>query len=347
MEPGSNGTPDTITTASIAAETLSSLESGQPTADTPPAAPESAPPTEESAAPAEGATNGAAPSPEAMSAAMQFLHNQGHKATKVDGRQNWLPVTTVEQMLLRFLDQHRGSFDKERERWESERSTLATDAEAARQFRRMLEGDPRALLQEIGRYDPRYLTFLQQQQIAAEEDDPEPPPDIDLGNGRRTYSLEGIKKLRAWDQRRIERTIEQRLQPFAAREQQAREQDARQRVDAVLAERSQAQISRAKSWPKWSEFEGAILKALQEDSAEAERTGAPLKYASLHDAYMDVAGPHLSASASAMREQILKELNSAPRSTAVGTTGAEPTRAAGNWTTADVARETLARLEGR
>lgn len=343
--PAPAAAPAAPDTATIAANTLSNLEAEQ-SQSTP--APGSTPAPSSTPA-AAGLTPAAAAKVQAeVSAELKWLQEQGHFSHKSDGRANWLPVATVERMLGKYLDSHKGDWTKERDGWHQERQSLAQAAQAAQQFRQMMQSDPRGLLQRMAQLDPRYGEFLQQpqrEQLPPEESDPEPEPDLDLGNGRRTYSLDGIRKMREWERRNMERAFDQRMAPFAERVRQEEQRKHEERIETMLRTRTQNVLTRAKTWPKWAENEGEILKVLQADSAEAQRAGTEPQL-SVHDAYMQVVTPVLSGDYNTIREQVMRELNGAPRSTAVGQTGAEPVRRPGPITVEDIARRAMARLEG-
>src|SRR5262245_43764139 len=337
-------------TASIAANALATLESAQtPTTETPAAESPSAGSVNET--PAAAAPAATATTAEELSESAKFLISNGHKHGKrPDGKTDlsFLPFTTVEKMLSRYLDHHRGSFDKERETWAGENKHLGEQAEMARRFRALVQGDPRAALTELARIDPRYQSFLvpPKPALPAEEDDPEPLPDIDMGNGRSTYSLNGIRKLREWDRRRMERAMDERMKPIAEMRERAARAEAQAQFEQHIQARSQAQIERAKTWPKFAEYEPQILKVLQDDSAQAEKNGTAPQL-SLHDAWMQVVLPVLTGNHNQVRESVMKELNGAPKSTGVGQTGPEPTRAPAQRSTEEIARRAMARLEGR
>lgn len=346
IEPQSSA-PDTAT---IAANALSTLEAQSSTPDP---APSSTPAATSSSTPAPGAPSAptqqqASQAAKELSAELKWLQEQGHFSHKSDGRANWLPVATVERMLNKYLETHKGEWTKERDGWHGEREKLAQAAQAAHNFRRLMEQDPRALLQRMAQMDPRYQEFLQErreQQLPPQEQDPEPEPDLDLGNGRRSYSLDGIRNLRAWERRQMERAFDERMAPLLQRARQEEQRVQVERVERMLQHRTQNVLARAKTWPKWSEHEEAITKVLQEDSRQAEANGTEPQL-SVHDAYMQVVGPVLTGDYNKVREQALRDLNGAARSTSVTQTGAEPVRKPGALTTEDIARRAMARLEG-
>ena len=342
-----NGTPPAdsapVDTATIAQHAMETLEA----ADSPPSQPESSSPT-----PAQTPSGATPPTEPTPSEAELLLQEQGYVSQrKPDGRDHWIPRSKVVAMIESGLKKRAETFAKEKADFEARLKSEGEEAAQARRFRQMMEQDPRGLLARLAELDPRYKAFLEPPQAAPAahppaEDDPEPPPDIDLGNGRATYSLDGLRKRDAWQRRQMEKVIEERMRPVTELRERAERRQAEARVERQLEERSAAQITRAKSWPHWSEVESEVVRLLKEDSSRSEQTGQPMQL-DLHSAYMQAAQPYLTGNYQKVRETVMKELNAAPRSTSVAQTGAEPTRAPAVMSTEEVARRALARLEGR
>lgn len=337
-------------TADIASQTLESLEHDQPT---PESSPE--PAAETSAAEPSQATAGS-DTPAEVSEAEALLREAGYQTEKKpDGRFHYIPRWKVVQMVESGLKKRTEALSKERESWKGEKEMLAKAADEARQFRHLMEHDPQALMHRLAALDARYKAFLgngqhQQAQAAAaalpSDQDPEPMPDVDLGNGRATYSLDGIRKLREWDRRQLERSFDQKLQPYHERLQAEQEHAQRQRAEHQLRERTTAIVDKVKTWPRFAEHEATILDILQKDTAESQARGVPPQK-SVYDAYIEAVVPKLAGDHNSVREQVLRELNGAPKSTSVGANGAEATRNPGPRTTQEIARRTMAQLEGR
>lgn len=294
------------------------------------------------------------PTPEATAAADEapakelsdeeaLLQEFGFKqAFKPDGREHYIARSKVLSMIASGLK--RG-----REKWTGEKTTLDGQITELRgylnQLRAGVAGDEAAFLRELAQIDPRYGRFL-------EPPKPEPPapavsaempaPDLSLPDGSRTYSLEGIQKLLDWKTSQVESkllsAVESKLKPLTEREKQAEQAQA-------FRERTRQQIDEAKTWPGFAEHESDILKALQEDSARARAAGKRPSL-TLEAAYRKVVIPRLSADRNKMREELIKELNAAPKGTATTKTGgAETAKPTGPMTTQDIATRTLARLE--
>jgi hypothetical protein len=256
----------------------------------------------------------------------KLLKDAGYAAKKQDGRDNWIKYSSVRKIIDNQLTKGRTADQARVTSIEQERDTYKADME---EFGRDVRGDPRAFLDKLARVDQRYQAFLTPPpaapgSIPAGQDDPEPAPDLDLGNGRVSYSLDGLRKLREWDKRQYERAVDAKLKPFTERDQQVQAQQERGRLEQAIRTRAQDQITKAESWPLFgkydpanlTEFQQAVLKELDADKA-----------LSFFDAYMKVATPRLATDRNAVREEVLKEINGAPKSTAVPKTGGEAPRA--------------------
>jgi len=283
-----------------------------------------------------------APSPE--DAEIEALLGEfGFKdARKPDGREHYIPRSKVLKMIGSGLK--RGQ-----EKWTTERGVFEGQVAAMRghleQLRAGVAGDPKAFLSEIASIDPRYRAFLEpaSQPAATRAADPDaemPAPDLQLADGSATYSLEGLQKLLEWNTKRVESRLEAKMKPWEDRDKQFQQAQAQQE----LAQRSMAQIETAKGWPGWAEYEGDVLKRLQQDSAEAQRAGARPRM-TLREAYLEVRGERLSTDHNKVREAVLAELKQAPRGPAVSRQTVDAPRAVGPMTTQDIAARTLARLE--
>lgn len=275
-----------------------------------------------------------------------LLAEFGYKdARKPDGREHWMPRSKALKMIANGLR-------KGRDRWTGEKTQIETRATELQGYidnlAKGVSGDPVAFLSELAGIDARYKRFIEQQARAAQEtpkaeDDPEPEPDYPLPDGSRTYSLDGIKKREAWLRRQVQREIDAKLKPFAEREQQEKARQAQETQMATLREKTTKQMTEAQTWPLFGQlpadgsltpFQQEVLGALQAD-----------KTLDLRGAYMKVAMPRLMEDDAKKRERLLKEINAAPKSTAITKGGAEIQRQTGPTTTADIAARAYERLE--
>lgn len=186
----------------------------------------------------------------------------------------------------------------------------------------------------------------QTEQVASEDPDKDfPQPDQQLPDGSMVYSLEGLKKLRAYDRRlattEAVKAIEARYAPLEKDYQRF------QQTQAVLPQ-IQAQIAEARTWPMFNESEAEIVKVLNQ-----------YPQVSLERAYQYVVLPKIQAeqkrllseqehlkeqtkiSKESVRAEVLAELKKAPRSTSVGSNAVKPNVAAptGPRSLEDVIRE--------
>jgi hypothetical protein len=167
-------------------------------------------------------------------------------------------------------------------------------------------------------------------------DDPEPGPDVKNADGTPAgYSQEGLKALRDWDRRQAVKLAEERLgsriKPFEDREktaQQQREEQARRGAGVAN------ELEQATKWDNFVENAEEILKVITEDNnqamaAERARRGTGKLKHTLLSAYHQVVHAKMSADRARVREEILKEMQTAPKSTAAGGAGAVSRQAAG------------------
>ena len=294
------------------------------------AAPEEAPVEAEPPAPE------AVVSEEAVSDAAQFLLAQGHKPKKVDGRDVWLPYKTVEKMLDRYAG-------KAAEPLTGEKAQLAERVQTYEQqlaeLRQGVAGDPEAFLRELASIDPRYGQYLQQQATPRQQeqpaaDDPMPEPDLDLGNGRRTYSLKGLQARDEWVQRQAERRILSQVdERLSTRDRQAQTQQQ-------SYQRAQQQVAEAETWPMFGPYTPNAPTDFQKEVFAAFKADTR---ATLRQAYLEVYAKHNEPDK--VRARVLAEMKQAPRSTAVGVQPTDAPRKTGPPTTAAAAARAYDRLD--
>lgn len=273
-------------------------------------APAETPTTESAHGNAIPSVDAPAPSPE-LSPALKFLLSKGHKAVKEDGKKNWLPVQTVAGMLDDYVGTHRSTWDSSLSTIQQERDKLKADLDEL--YAGVRHPDTKEFLKLVAKHDPRYNVYLeppkpQAPALPSPEQDQEPGPDLDLGDGRLTYSLEGLKKRDAWRERQILRMMDERLKPFAERERLEKERAERESWERGQAQRVQAQIADAQTWPGFKENSDEILKTLQADTEAAQKAGQRPQM-SLEAAYRHVVIPKLTADATKAREEALKQVD--------------------------------------
>lgn len=300
------------------------------------------------------------PTPAELSAAAKFLEQQGHKLKKEDGRDVWLPAKTVEKMLDRYADTHKSTWTGEKTAIEARAKEYESHVQS---IKAAIAGDETAFLKELASVDPRYARFLEArseaQRVPEAANDPMPQPDYDLGNGQRTYSLEGLQKRDEWLERQMlrkfEGKIEERFKPIAEREKAEQARAAQERQLGEIRERTNSQLQEAQTWPLFgpmaadgslTEFQQAVLEELKTDSDAAKASGARPKL-TLEGAYIRVASKRMTEDDTAKRARLLKEIEKAPKgnpalSRQTADASAKP---AGARSTADIARSVIGKLE--
>ena len=301
------------------------------------------------AEPADPAKADPAPEPEkAVSEADQLMLDAGYDK---DEKQR-IPKPKVRRIIENGLRKGREAFDLQRTTLETE---LKTSRGQLAELQQGVTGDPRAFLTELASIDTRYKVFLEPPAAPAEparDDDPEPGPDLPIGNGQKTFSLEGMRAVREWDRRQSMKEIDTRLQPFTDREKAAGQRTERQAFERQLHQTMSTQMQEAQTWPLFGSmaqdgsltpFQQEVLGALEADSTAARAAGQRPRL-TLEGAYLKISAPRFAENDKAMRARILAELNTAPKGTSVsrGPTDAPRT---GTVSTSDIAAKTLARLE--
>jgi hypothetical protein len=234
----------------------------------------------------------------------------------------------------------------------NERGTKLTDFETRFQgidaVETIMANEPERFMEMLGTLNPGYKEYKKAQAAAAiaaqqVDDDPEPEPDFDLGNGQKTYSLEGMRKLRTWERRQgvkeMEAKFADRFKPMEERIQAEKARDAetqrRNEFDAHLTKR----IERARKWPQFKESEADILATMDAEKAKGN-------FITFEDAYMQVVVPKLAGDRTKIRQEVLTEINGQPRSSSATSTVAPPANTDKPKTTADIARELIAQMGG-
>lgn len=231
----------------------------------------------------------------------------------------------------------------------TERNTRLTQYEQRLQnvesIEAIMAGDPDRFMAMMAEVHPGYREFAKQvvqaATAAAAPDDPEPEPDFDMGDGRKTYSLEGLRKLREWDKRQAAQAargeIEKDIAPLRAHyEQQTKREQQEAQARAVYAQASdkiEQTLVKAKQWPGFVDHGPAILEAYK-----ARPDG------DLFEAYLAVVMPAVAADRAKIREEVLADINKQGRTTSATASAAAARPTSGVRSTADLAREVMREL---
>jgi hypothetical protein len=258
------------------------------------------------------------------------------------GREHRIPHSKVRKIIENGLKKGRTEWETTRQAIERERDEHKAQIET---FRSLLsDPDEKKFLAEVAKIDPRYARFLAEQpkpQQRQEAPDPEPEPDYDLGNGSKTYSLEGIKKREEWLRRQILREIDAKLQPVTEREKRTQQEAEEREYLATRRVEHQKLMQTAQTWPMFGALPpDGSLTPFQQEVLEAFRADPK---GTLRQAYLEVERRHQEPYK--VRARLLAELKGAPKSTSVSRGPMDTPRAAGPTSTADVAARVMERLE--
>lgn len=346
------------TTAETAGNVVDAFESADatPTPDPSPAPsdpPPTAPPAEPTPSPSEPVITAPAAPVIPRSEAEQLLHDAGYKhGKKPDGRENYIPHSKVVKILENGLREGKGQFGAQFKAVETEAKTLRSERE---EIHRDILGDPDTFIGKLAAVDPRYRKYLEPrepvpQAIPANGNGDRPKPDIDLGNGNWTYSVDGVEKLAAW---KAEQLLNARLKPLEDRDKAAQTHAETVRMVQAAHQRVTGTLHEATSWPQFgpmaadgslTEFQTAVLGRLQQDSKTAAQQGRRPQM-TLKEAYQEERIARLAEDDTAKRARILDELNAAPKGTAVPRSGGDTPRKSTAISTSDIASKVLSRLE--
>lgn len=270
-----------------------------------------------------------------------LLAEYGFKeARKPDGREHYIPRSKVLKMIGSGLK--RGQ-----ERWTAERGVVESQMSELRshldELRTAVSGDPRAFLAEIAAVDPRYQAFLGGQaepERQARPEDMAPEPDLDLGNGARTYSPDGLRKL-------LEFQVNQALKPYKQQEAQLKQRQMAEQLQQTV----QTTIQEAEKWEEFgpmaqdgslSPFQMAVLEKLKADSAAAQKAGRRPTM-SLRQAYLEALNEKRAADLKNAEATALQRLQSSGPT--LTRTAPDTTKGPAPRSTSDIAARVLQRLE--
>lgn len=230
-------------------------------------------------------------------------------------------------------------------------TTLETRFQGIDAVEKIMANEPDRFMEMLGQLNPGYKQYAKQQAAAAAaataaataaDSDPEPEPDYDLGGGAKTYSVDGLRKLRAWERRQaikeVNAGLDGRLKPFEDQAKQQREAAAeearRNELNTHLAKR----IERARKWPQFVDHEKDILAAMDAEKAKGN-------FITFEDAYMMIVPPKMAGDRTKMRQELIDEINKQPRSSSVTSTVPPPAATDKPKSTSDIARELIAQMD--
>ena len=252
------------------------------------------------------ATRQAKPEPD------EFEKKYGVPAMGPSGRENRLPHSRVKQMVSKAVKDTEATYTPKIQEFEAKVADYEGRLQKVAEFENLMVNDSTKFLQLLNQLPqfqellrPVFQPQVQQEQVYTPQDDGMPQPDYELSDGSKVYSMEGLKQLNTWNREQARREVlaevDERFKRFEPLEQSFQAHQAFQE----LAPKVHAQIQEARTWPLFNENEAEVTQALQQD-----------RRLSLEGAYRKVVFPKITADRTKMREDLLREIKSAPRSTA-------------------------------
>ena len=208
---------------------------------------------------------------------------------------------------------------------EAKTSDYESRLEKVGQFEQVMANDPDRFLQMLERL-PAYKEFFsfvrnalqgggtpeqgaQAQAQPTQVDDlaEMPQPDEELPDGSRVYSMEGLNKMLAWRDSRVASQVRKELaQEFEKRYSPMESEWQERRRIEMARPIIQRQMAEARTWHLFNESENEILDVLRANPTMQ-----------LAEAYQKVVFPKLVADRTKIREQVLQEIQTAPRAPAM------------------------------
>lgn len=194
-----------------------------------------------------------------------------------------------------------------------------------RDVEKVMASDPDRFMQMLTQVNPAYAKFLGGGAAAAETattaptaTTARPQPDLDLGNGQKTYSLDGIENLVNWS---VSEGVRQAVAQFEGKVKPLQDRQAEADAAAQAAERTARQTAASnaawqeayQNWDGFKENASEILAVLKADVVAAQKENR--RVITLDRAYNRVVLPKMKADREKTRAEVLAELRKAPAST--------------------------------
>ena len=251
--------------------------------------------------------------PQATPEQKEFEKKFGVPAMGPSGRENRIPHSRVQKMVAKAVKDAEAGYVPRIQEFEAKVADYEGRLQKVAEFENLMVNDSGKFLQLLNQL-PQFQEWLkpifqpQQVQDQSQAPDPDgdmPQPDYTLQDGSKVYSMDGLKQLNAWNRAKAraearEEVLSEVDRRFGPLEQSFQAHQAFQE----LAPKVNAQIQEARTWPLFNDNEAEITHALQQD-----------RRLSLEGAYRKVVYPKIVADRSKMREDLLREIKSAPRST--------------------------------
>jgi hypothetical protein len=278
------------------------------------------------------------------------------------GRENRIPYSRVKKIAQKAVRDAKKEWESEFTPKTQEYETKLKDYESKltryTNLDKVMSSDPERFLTMLSKV-PAYQQFFAaveaafeassnqpqapaQAQPAAQDLDDMPQPDQRLSDGSMVYSMDGLKQLNAWNREQARKEtlaeVEKKFGPIES------EWQAHKRIES-LRPVVNAQIEEARTWEGFGDNEAEIVQALKNDQR-----------LSLEGAYRKVVLPKLKSAweqektrlvpeRNKLREEILAEIKSAPRSTAVPSVSSKATPSSGPKSLEDIITEQIQQLK--
>jgi hypothetical protein len=296
-----------------------------------------------------------APTPEDPAAPVAtedpFEKQFGISAKSVTGNENRIPYSRVKKIVGTAEKKARETLEKEFtpriQEYETKVKSYEQKLDRVAKFEEMMTGQPEVFLERLAEL-PVYKPFFQAVEALiaryqsgdagtpadtpVEATDDMPAPNKVLPDGSAVYDMDGLRNLLSWNAKQTEDRVRKQIETSYG---PIREEWETERQIRAVVPQIRAQLAEARTWPMFVENEEEITKVLQSNPQ-----------ATLEAAYRHVVFPKIAATRDTIRQDVLKELQSAPRATATPTaqTKPAPKTSSGPRDLEDVIREAIGQL---
>lgn len=274
-----------------------------------------------------------------------FAKKFGIQPNSVTGRENRIPYSRVKKIVEKNEKDTVARVTKELSEkyknfgdYETKVKDYETRLQNVAQFEQILDNDPRTFLNMLSQH-PSYAEFFkaveqafsgQQQQQAQPQKAQEQPyldhsdmpqPDVQMADGSKVYSLDGLAKRDEWLARKIEeKAIAQAEARLSKRYAPIEQEWQSQQQIAKMVPIVEKQIAEARTWDKFDELEPRVVELLKADqNISLERA-----YVKAYQEHQVAEREKLSTDRNKIRQEVIADMKKKPTSSSAPTSTVKP-----------------------
>lgn len=302
--------------------------------------------------------------PKELSETEKLLEEEGFKKIRSDGKENRIPhsrtVKIMENRERKFAEEVTGAlvptgvrpvdavkqYAAQIPTLQAEVQNLRNEGAVASNVLTIMENEPERYVRMLLEVHPEYAKYLRTDasanQPATVDDASMPQPDLDMGNGQLTYSVDGYAKLRAFENARIAKQVRAEIMAEVQKMPMARSYEAEQEIQRNLVGVRQQVAHAEANWKGFKENKQAIYAFITPDQR------------SLHEAYRLWREGSITEREAALEKQIkeaeanaIKKIKAAPTSTSAATGAKAVAVASEPESVEDIIRASIAKVKSK